>query len=177
MKQVNNHIIIGIDHGYGNIKTANHCFKTGVLSYDSEPAFTQDMLIYNGRYYLFGEGHKEFFAEETNDDEYYIMTLAAIAKELESEDLREAAIVIAAGLPLTWMSGQKEAFAAYLLQNETVTFVFNRKRFYIHFAGVKIYPQGFAAVAEIISTLKGMTVIADIGNGTMNTLYLVNGKP
>ncbi len=23
-------IIIGIDHGYGNIKTANCCFKTGV---------------------------------------------------------------------------------------------------------------------------------------------------
>lgn len=27
----NNPIIIGIDHGYGNIKTAHCCFKTGVL--------------------------------------------------------------------------------------------------------------------------------------------------
>ena len=26
----NRPIIIGIDHGYGNIKTANCCFKTGV---------------------------------------------------------------------------------------------------------------------------------------------------
>ena len=25
-----NPIIIGIDHGYGNIKTAHCCFKTGV---------------------------------------------------------------------------------------------------------------------------------------------------
>ena len=31
MKKLNDQIIIGVDHGYGNIKTANHCFKTGIL--------------------------------------------------------------------------------------------------------------------------------------------------
>ena len=30
-----NTIIIGIDHGYGNMKTANRCFPTGILAYDS----------------------------------------------------------------------------------------------------------------------------------------------
>lgn len=34
-----NPIIIGIDHGYGNIKTAHCCFKTGVAAYDKEPTF------------------------------------------------------------------------------------------------------------------------------------------
>ena len=47
MKRLNNQLIIGVDHGYGNIKTANHCFKTGILGYDSEPLFTGDMLTYN----------------------------------------------------------------------------------------------------------------------------------
>ena len=37
MKKLNDQIIIGVDHGYGNIKTANHCFRTGILGYDSEP--------------------------------------------------------------------------------------------------------------------------------------------
>ena len=64
MKKLNDQMIIGVDHGYGNIKTANHCFKTGSLGYDSEPLFTGDMLTYNGRYYLIGEGHKEFIAEK-----------------------------------------------------------------------------------------------------------------
>ena len=50
MKKLNDQIIIGVDHGYGNIKTANHCFKTGLLGYDSEPLFTGDMLTYGGRY-------------------------------------------------------------------------------------------------------------------------------
>ena len=47
MKRLNDQMIIGVDHGYGNIKTANHCFKTGILGYDSEPLFTGDMLTYN----------------------------------------------------------------------------------------------------------------------------------
>ena len=58
MKSFNNKFIIGIDHGYGNIKTANHCFKTGITAHDSEPLFTKDMLTYNGKYYLIGEGAK-----------------------------------------------------------------------------------------------------------------------
>ena len=44
MKRLNDQMIIGVDHGYGNIKTANHCFKTGILGYDSEPLCTGDML-------------------------------------------------------------------------------------------------------------------------------------
>ena len=34
MKQFKDKVIIGIDHGYGNIKSANHVFKTGVLKSD-----------------------------------------------------------------------------------------------------------------------------------------------
>ena len=54
MKTMNGIHIIGVAHGYGNIKTANPCFKTGILGYDSEPIFTGDMLTYNWRYYLIG---------------------------------------------------------------------------------------------------------------------------
>lgn len=132
MKELQNgRIIIGIDHGYGNIKTANFCFRSGILSYDSEPTFTKDMLVYKDRYYLFGEGHKEFSAEKTKDDEYYVLTLAAIAKEMEGAGVTEADIIIAAGLPLTWMSGQKEAFRKYLMRNEEVRFVYNRVGYHI----------------------------------------------
>ena len=27
-------VVIGLDHGYGNIKTANRCFPSGVITYD-----------------------------------------------------------------------------------------------------------------------------------------------
>ena len=177
MKQFKDKFIIGIDHGYGNIKTANHCFKTGIIAYDSEPLFTKDMLIYDSKYYLIGEGHKEFLAEKDLDNDYYCLTLVAIAMELRDANMYEADVIIAAGLPLTWTSGQKQQFKEYLLQKKDVAFTFRDVDYNIHISEVRVYPQGYSAVAPFASTLKGLNMIADIGNGTMNTLYLVNGRP
>lgn len=177
MKRFNDCCIIGIDHGYGNMKTANCCFKAGVLAYDTEPLFTHEMLTLDNRYYLIGEGHKEFLPDKSSDGDYYILTLAAIAKELQREDLTEAKVIIAAGLPLTWTSGQKKDFAAYLSKNKEVCFTYQKKDYYITIEGVKVYPQGYAAIAEFASTMKGVNLIADIGNGTMNVLYMINGRP
>ena len=123
MKTLNNTKIIGIDHGYGNMKTANCCFPNGITAYDHEPLFTADMLVYGGRYYLIGEGHKEFAPDKIKDEDYYVLTLAAIAKELKAENLTEAHIVIAAGLPLTWTSGQKADFKAYLKPSQVCHFL------------------------------------------------------
>ena len=177
MKKLNDQFIIGVDHGYGNIKTANHCFKTGILGYDSEPLFTGDMLTYGGRYYLIGEGHKEFIAEKIKDEDYYLLTLVAIAKELKDAELTEANIVLAAGLPLTWTSGQKKEFAAYLGKNKEVDFNYKKVDYHITIDDVRIYPQGYAAIAEFAASMKGLNLVADIGNGTMNVLYMVNGRP
>ena len=85
--------------------------------------------------------------------------------------------MIAAGLPLTWMSGQKEAFRRYLLKNEDVSFTYNAAQYKVHISDVKIYPQGYAAIADTAPKMKGLNLIADIGNGTMNTLYIVDGHP
>ena len=177
MKDFKGTKIIAVDTGYGNIKTANHCFKTGIIAYDSEPLFTKDMLVYDGRYYLIGEGHKEFLAEKQSDNDYYVLMLAGIAKELHDYRLTEADVLIAAGLPLTWTSGQKADFAAYLTQNKEVGFTYKGVDYHINIVGAKIYPQGYAAIAEIAAKMKGVNMVADIGNGTMNVLYMIDGRP
>lgn len=41
-------MVIGIDHGYGNMKTATRCFPSGVARYDKEPIFQNNLLVYNG---------------------------------------------------------------------------------------------------------------------------------
>ena len=177
MKEFKDRFIIGIDHGYGNIKTANHIFKTGVVSSDAEPVFGTNVLFYNGRYYLIGEGHKEFSADKITDGEYFILTLAAVAMELNSYGLTEANVHIAAGLPLKWVSQQKKAFSDYLLRASDVRFTFNRKNYHVRITGVNIFPQGFAAIQDTAAAMKGMTVLCDIGNGTMNVLFMKEGKP
>ena len=177
MKKFNDVFIIGIDHGYGNIKTANHCFKTGIMACDSEPLFTKDMLVWNGKYYLIGEGHKEFLSDKIRDDDYYALTLVAIAKELSAENITEATVHIAAGLPLTWTAGQKESFKSYLTKYDEVAFTWQHTEYKIRISGASIYPQGYAAVAEFGSTMSGVNMVADIGNGTMNVLYMIDGRP
>jgi len=177
MKDFKGTKIIGVDNGYGNTKTANHCFRTGILSYDAEPLFTRDMLVYNGRYYLIGEGHKEFIGEKTGDDEFYLLTLAAIAMELNDAGLTEADVFIAAGLPLTWTAGQKGKYREYLTQNKEVSFTFRKEDYHIRIVGAAIYPQGYAAIAQQAAAMEGMNMVADIGNGTMNVLYVCDGNP
>ena len=90
MKEFNNTKIIGIDHGYGNMKTANFCFPTGHYApMTTSRCFTADMLVFGGRYYLIGEGHKEFVTDKIKDEDYYVLTLVAIAKELQAENITE----------------------------------------------------------------------------------------
>ena len=177
MKKINNLCIIGIDHGYGNMKTANCCFSTGVTESDNEPTFASDLLIWNDKYYSIGAGHKEFTADKFRDEDYYVLTLAAIAKELRRERITEASVFHAAGLPLTWVSSQKSEFKEYLLQNEEVYFTFRGTEYHIQIVGAEIYPQGFAAVAELLGEFRGINLLCDIGNGTMNLLKIVNKKP
>ena len=66
MKKFNEMYVIGIDHGYGNMKTANCCFPTGVMKTDTEPTFVGDLLVWNKKYYSIGVGHKEFTADKFN---------------------------------------------------------------------------------------------------------------
>ena len=172
-----NPIIIGIDHGYGNIKTAHCCFKTGVAAYDKEPTFKSNLLIYEGRYYLIGEEHKEFISDKMTDSDYYILTLAAVARELNIRKLTSARVYLAAGLPLTWVSEQKDSFKAYLLQNDSADFTFKGVDYHVDFVGADIFPQGFSAVADKLREFKGINMLCDIGNGTMNVMYINECRP
>ena len=75
MRELRNTKIIAVDHGYGNMKTANTVTPTGIKAYETEPIFTGNILEYNGIYYRIGEGHKEFIPDKAMDEEYYLLTL------------------------------------------------------------------------------------------------------
>ena len=82
-----NSLIIGVDAGYGNMKTAGSLYPTGLTAMDTEPMFEGDILKYNGVWYRIGEGHKSFIDDKTADDDFYILTLASVACELSRENI------------------------------------------------------------------------------------------
>ena len=169
MNFINNNrpIVIGLDHGFGNIKTAHTCFPAGVTAYEKEPVFKSNLLVYNNRYYIIGDTHKEFAADKIQNQDYYILTLAGIARELHIRGICSARVHLAAGLPLTWVSEQKDAFKDYLLQNEVADFTFRGITYHVDFAGADVFPQGFSAVADQLRSFRGVNMLCDIGNGTM----------
>ena len=177
MRKLNNTMVIAVDHGYENIKTVNTVTPTGVTAYDTEPTFTGDILQYGGKYYRIGEGHKPFLSDKTMDEDFYVLNLAAIAKELDIEGITTADVHIAAGLPLTWVKTQREEFRKYLTKNSKVKFTFRDKQYNIKIVGASVYPQGYTAVIDRLSEMTGVNMLADIGNGTMNVMYINNKKP
>ena len=99
------------------------------------------------------------------DNDYYVLTLAAIARELRREKITTAKVFIAAGLPLSWVGHQKQAFKKYLLQNRMVNFTFRKVDYQIEIIGADVYPQGYAAIVEHMEQFNGSHMICDIGNG------------
>lgn len=176
MKEWHHIKIIGVDHGYGNIKTANTVTPTNVIALKTEPIFSGNILEYQGMYYRIGDGHKEFTADKVQDDDYYVLTLIAVARELNIVGLREANVQLAAGLPLTWIRRQREAFRAYLMRSSEVRYRFNGKDYYVRFVGCDLFPQGYPAIVQYPENTKVTHLLADIGNGTMNILYMVGKK-
>lgn len=186
MRKHNNFYIIGVDAGYGNMKTARTIYPTGLVAMDTKPFFDGDILEYNGTWYRIGEGHKAYNPDKTADEDFYILTLASIAAELSTEQITEANVHLALGLPTTWTGRQREDYRRYMLRSPDVQFIFNDVPYRIHLTDCVVFPQGYAALVPLIDKDKryndfrqftGTVMMADIGNGTMNIMRLVNGKP
>ena len=186
MRKHNNFYIIGVDAGYGNMKTARTIYPTGLVAMDTKPFFDGDILEYNGTWYRIGEGHKAYNPDKTADEDFYILTLASIAAELSTEQITEANVHLALGLPTTWTGRQREDYRSYMMRNPDVQFVFNDILYRIHLTDCIVFPQGYAALVPLMDSDKryndfrqfaGTVMMADIGNGTMNIMRLVNGKP
>lgn len=186
MRKHNNFYIIGVDAGYGNMKTARTIYPTGLVAMDTKPFFDGDILEYNGTWHRIGEGHKAYNPDKTADEDFYILTLASIAAELSTEQITEANVHLALGLPTTWTGRQREDYRSYMMRNPDVQFVFNDILYRIHLTDCIVFPQGYAALVPLMDSDKryndfrqfaGTVMMADIGNGTMNIMRLVNGKP
>ena len=53
---MNNSIeIIGIDHGWSQMKTSNYCFNTSIKELPNVPAFTDNVLQYDNRHFAVGD--------------------------------------------------------------------------------------------------------------------------
>ena len=175
---------IGIDHGYYAIKTKHFSFPAGIAEYSHEPYTLQNTLEFGGKFYVCGTGRQPILRNKMENDHYYLLTLAAIAKEIRyrGEEPR-CSVTIGAGLPLTGFGREKKAFREYLLSSSQlvnpVCFRFEGVPYEVRIEDVKLFPQGYSAIAMHPELIRGepSILLMDIGGWTVDLMRLDNGVP
>ncbi len=175
---MNNKIeVIGIDHGWSNMKTSSQVFITGVKEITTEPALFDGVLEYKGKYYKVGGNRQEVKATKTEDESFYLLTLAAVAKELKKRGLCEARLFLAVGLPLTRFGSEKSDFIKYLTVQKDIEFFFENVKYHIFIEKTAVFPQCYAAVADKLQAFGKKTLIVDIGSWTIDIMPVMDKVP
>ncbi len=169
--------VIGIDHGWSNMKTVSQVFTTGVKEISTEPAFFDNVVEWNGVYYKVGGKRLEVRDTKVENDNFYLLTLASVAKELNRRGMRNTNVLLSVGLPLTRFGAEKQDFIDYLARKKEVSFQFEKEKYHINIARVSVFPQCYAAIADRIKTLPESAVIVDIGSWTIDILPICQSYP
>lgn len=170
-------IVIGIDHGWANMKTESTVFNSGIKEITTEPALFDDVLEYEGRYFKVGGNRLEVKPDKVQDDNYYLLTLAAIAKELKHRGITKANILLAVGLPLTRFGEEKDDFIRYLGRQREVIFRYGKVRYQIVIEKISVYPQCYAAVIDRMRFFDRKVLVVDIGSWTVDIMPIHDHKP
>lgn len=173
-----NKYIIGLDHGNHLIKTANYIMQNGVKRLGSKPTFMANTLNYGRVYYKVGEERMHVKDSKMADDDYYILTLAMIAKEAKTRDIpQDSHIVLAVGMPLKQFSSERSAFIRYLKRDsQPVSFKFEDTAYKFYIDKVVAFPQCYAAVVSRLTSMKECLIV-DIGSWTIDIMEVQNGVP
>ena len=163
------------------MKTRHCVFPTGITAYEHEPYTRQDVLEYEGRWYVCGTGRQPLQRDKTASGGYYLLTLAAIAKELRQRGIKgRCSVILAAGLPLTGFGREKEGFEKYLRRSsQPVQYRYEDVSYAVTITDVKLFPQGYSALAlhpELI-TGEPSVLLMDIGGWTVDLMRLDNAVP
>lgn len=173
-----NSINIGLDHGFHLVKTKNFIFENGVNKTDTPPTLTTGTLFYDGCYYKIGEDRMKVKDSKTMDQDYFILTLAGMAKEIHYRGLNpKVNVILAVGIPFTRFGEEKSAFVNYLKREKEICYSYEGKNYEVTIDGVKCFPQCYAAVADRLSSMNGDYVICDIGSWTTDIMFVRNGVP
>ena len=120
-------------------------------------------------YYVIGGSRMTVNEDKTENDNYFILTLAAIAKELKTRRIEKfAKVVLGVGVPFKRFGEEQQNLVDYLTRSGLIVYEFEGQELTIVIQKVICYPQCFAAIADRISNMERRYVVADIGSWTKN---------
>ena len=175
-------MLISIDHGNKQIKLpGGRVFTSGIRESDTRPPFGEDILTYKGKYYTISDKRIPFMRDKSVDNRFYILTLFAIAFEIEDQNSYHSGLMpvhLLVGLPPAHYGGQYKRFEKYFKRSAYEEFEFHGKPFKIIINDVTTYPQAFAAAMSVYGLIRSLprVVVIDIGGFTADYLMIKNGQ-
>ena len=168
---------IALDHGWSSIKGEHIFMENLVTPVDYTPLTNNGLLEYRGRKYIIGQGRLGKQATKTENNNYFLLTLAGIAKELSYQKHEKATHVeLYAGVPFTMFGAERKAFREYLWHNEQLSFTFEGVHYCFYLDKVKIYAQCYAAIANRMGDMNRLRCV-DLGSWTMDVLSVKDKVP
>ena len=172
-------MIIGVDNGNAQTKTTHVVFPSGAISHDSYPEFSNEVLKFNNKYYTLSSKRSDVKQDKTITIECFILTLFAIAKEIEYRKEYAPHISIDLGVGLPWQIVQNqdniEKFKEYFYKwGKDIHFEYNKKEFNITLNSVTVGAQGYAIILDRTNIFKeyNRIFIIDIGGWTIDCLLV-----
>ena len=95
--------------------------------------------------------------DKTANDNYYLLTLAALAQEIRKrKGERTAKVVLAAGLPLTGFGREKTRNSRSICfgKEQPIRFLYEGERYEIQIEDVKLLPPGVLSPGSLSGILK-----------------------
>lgn len=125
-----------------------------------------------------------FKSDKTVDEDYFILTLFALALEAKSRSITLSGkdIVLGVGLPPADFGQQAQGFKRYFMEHAKhgISFKFNGKAVNCYLKDTFVSPQNFAAVmcykASLFKQYRTVNCI-DIGEETVDLLVIRKGQP
>lgn len=168
---------IGVDTGYHLIKTKNHIFSNGVTRCEGKPPITAETIELDGAYFAIGGERLTVMENKTKTEDYLILTLVAITKEMQTRELgNKARVVLGVGVPFKRFRKEQEALVNYLKLLDRAEYHYEGKPFKIRIERIYCFPQCYAAIADRVQNMQGRYVVADIGSWTKDVICLEDGK-
>ena len=165
--------IIAIDTGNSAIKTLHHTFPAGLAD---AHGIADETVEYKGRQYAISSRRIPYMRDKTANDDYFILSLFAMARELDGLD---GDVILAVGLPPAHFKTGRAAFEDYFSSRSPIIFKYNGVRMAIRVERVMCFPQAYAAAMTRAGELKdkARAFVVDIGGMTVDTLLMRNAKP
>ncbi len=172
-------MIIAIDHGNSEIKTEHERFVSGFKAYDTEPPSMNgnDSLLWNGTWYALSDERLPYRQNKAKNDDYFVLTLFAIGRELQRSNIVGGNIDLAVGLPPAYIKILSKPFAEYLERDSDFTFA--GRDYHIKIDRAMVFPQCWAAIVPRLNEIAQMPscVLVDIGGYTVDIIRLKKGRP